>query len=167
MDVPATERSAWHSMLQTYGKDMLKDPFFRLLDKTFLLWHIGLGVILLSVGWLCWDLRTGISLLVWGMFLRLVYVLHITWLVNSASHMWGYRNYQTSDDSRNLWWVGLLAFGEGWHNNHHAFPGRAAHGHRWWEVDVTYLAILAMEKVGLAWKVIRKGHDPFVQPAPH
>ena len=90
------------------------------------------------------------------MFLRLVYVLHVTWLVNSASHMWGYRNYQTSDDSRNLWWVGLLAFGEGWHNNHHAFPGRAAHGHRWWEIDVTYLAILAMEKVGLAWKVIRE-----------
>ena len=141
--------------MQTYGKDLLKDPFFRLLDKTFLLWHIGLGVILLSAGWLCWDLRTGISLLVWGMFLRLVYVLHITWLVNSASHMWGYRNYETSDDSRNLWWVGLLAFGEGWHNNHHAFPGRAAHGHRWWEVDVTYLAILALEKVGLAWKVIR------------
>ena len=90
------------------------------------------------------------------MFLRLVYVLHVTWLVNSASHMWGYRNYETTDDSRNLWWVGLLAFGEGWHNNHHAFPGRAAHGHRWWEIDVTYLAILAMEKVGLAWKVIRE-----------
>ena len=152
---PRPNDPKWQKMMQTYGKDMLKDPFFRLLDKTFLLWHIGLGVILLSAGWLCWDLRTGISLLVWGMFLRLVYVLHITWLVNSASHMWGYRNYETSDDSRNLWWVGLLAFGEGWHNNHHAFPGRAAHGHRWWEIDVTYLAILAMEKVGLAWKVIR------------
>ena len=157
-------------MVQTYGKDMLKDPFFRLLDKTFLLWHIGLGAVLLSVGWLCWDLRTGISLLVWGMFLRLVYVLHITWLVNSASHMWGYRNYETSDNSRNLWWVGLLAFGEGWHNNHHAFPGLRRTGHRWWEIDVTYLAILAMEKVGMAWKVIRvRGTtgDPFVQPARH
>jgi len=152
---PRPNDPKWQKMMQTYGKDMLKDPFFRLLDKTFLLWHIGLGAILLTVGWLCWDLRTGVSLLVWGMFLRLVYVLHITWLVNSASHIWGYRNYETSDDSRNLWWVGLLAFGEGWHNNHHAFPGRAAHGHRWWEIDVTYMAILAMEKVGLAWKVIR------------
>ena len=120
---PRPKDPQWQKMMQTYGKDLLKDPFFRLLDKTFLLWHIGLGAILLSAGWLCWDLRTGISLLVWGMFLRLVYVLHITWLVNSASHIWGYRNYETSDDSRNLWWVGLLAFGEGWHNNHHAFPG--------------------------------------------
>jgi len=152
---PRPNDPKWQEMLRTYGKDVLKDPFFRLLDKTFLLWHIALGAILLGVGWACWDLRTGLSLLVWGLFLRLVYVLHITWAVNSASHMWGYRNYETNDDSRNLWWVGLLAFGEGWHNNHHAFPGRAAHGHRWWEFDVTYLAILAMEKAGLAWKVIR------------
>ena len=113
------------------------------------------GAILFAIGWGCWDLRTGTSLLVWGLFLRLVYVLHVTWLVNSASHMWGYRNYETKDDSRNLWWVGLLAFGEGWHNNHHAFPARAAHGHRWWEFDVTYLAIRVLEKVGLAWKVVR------------
>ena len=88
------------------------------------------------------------------MFLRLVYVLHITWLVNSASHMWGYRNYETTDDSRNLWWVGLLAFGEGWHNNHHAFPGR-----RPWPslvgIRLTYNTIVLMERVGLAWKVIR------------
>jgi stearoyl-CoA desaturase (delta-9 desaturase) len=142
-------------MLQTYARDLLKDPFFRMLDKTFLFWHIGLAAAMLAFGWCCWDLRTGVSLLVWGMFLRLVYVLHITWLVNSASHMWGYRNYETKDDSRNLWWVGLLAFGEGWHNNHHAFPARAAHGHRWWEFDVTYLAIRAMERLGLAWKVVR------------
>ena len=62
------------------------------------------------------------------MFVRLVYVLHVTWFVNSATHMWGYRNYETTDDSRNLWWVGLLAFGEGWHNNHHAFQRMARQG---------------------------------------
>jgi len=68
--------------------------------------------------------------------------------------MWGYRNYETTDDSRNLWWVGLLAFGEGWHNNHHAYQRMAAHGHKWWEFDVTYWAILALERMGLAWDVV-------------
>ena len=68
----------------------------------------------------------------------------------------GYRNYDTPDDSRNLWWVGLLAYGEGWHNNHHAFSDCARHGHRWWEVDMTYMAICVMEKFGLAWNVVRK-----------
>ena len=62
------------------------------------------------------------------MFVRLVYVLHVTWFVNSATHIWGYRNYETSDDSRNLWWVGVLAFGEGWHNNHHAFQRAGPRG---------------------------------------
>ncbi len=155
---PRPKDPQWQEMHKTYAKDLLKDPFFRLLDKTFLLWHIGLGAALFALGWCCWDLRTGVSLLVWGLFLRLVYVLHITWAVNSASHMWGYRNYETKDDSRNLWWVGLLAFGEGWHNNHHAYPAQAAHGHRWWEFDITYVAIRAMEKVGLAWKVVRGRH---------
>ena len=143
-------------MLQRYGKDLLQDPFMRLLDKTFLLWHIALGAepCWPSAGW-AGTCRTGMSFLVYGMFVRMVYVLHVTWFVNSATHMWGYRNYETTDDSRNLWWVGLLAFGEGWHNNHHAFPGRARHGHRWWEIDMTYWVIWAMEKVGLAWNVVR------------
>ena len=88
----------------------------------------------------------------------MVIVFHVTWLVNSASHMWGYRNYETTDDSRNLWWVGLLAFGEGWHNNHHAYQRMAKHGHRWWEFDPTYLGILTLEKLGLAWNVV---HTPY------
>ncbi len=82
--------------------------------------------------------------------------MHVTWLVNSASHMWGYKNYEIDDNSRNLWWVGLLAYGEGWHNNHHAFPSSARHGHRWWEIDVTYMEIRLLERLGLAWHVIRK-----------
>ena len=108
-----------------------------------------------ATGWAVWDLRTGVSLVLWGMFFRLACVLHVTWLVNSASHIWGYRNYETRDNSRNLWWVGLLAFGEGWHNNHHAFPGRARHGHRWWEFDLTYRTICLLEKCGLVWNVLR------------
>ena len=79
-----------------------------------------------------------------------------TWAVNSASHMWGYRTYETRDNSRNLWWVGLLAWGEGWHNNHHAFQQAARHGHRWWELDMTYMVVALMKRLGLAWNVIPK-----------
>ena len=96
----------------------------------------------------------GWSLVIWGMFVRLVTVLHATWFVNSASHMWGYRNYETTDDSRNNWWVAILSYGEGWHNNHHAYPRMAMHGHRWWEFDMTYKAIQAMQLCGLAWDVV-------------
>jgi stearoyl-CoA desaturase (delta-9 desaturase) len=96
----------------------------------------------------------GWSLVFWGMFVRLVAVLHTTWFVNSASHMWGYRNYETTDDSRNNWWVALLSYGEGWHNNHHAYPRMAVHGHRWWEFDMTYKAIQLLRFCGLAWDVV-------------
>jgi len=146
----------WAQMYRQYSPDLLKEPFLRLLDRTFLWWHLALGVCLFSLGWGLWDLRTGLSLVVYGMFVRLVYVLHVTWAVNSASHMWGYRNYETRDNSRNLWWVGLLAFGEGWHNNHHAYPRSASHGHRWWEIDLTNWIICLMKSVGLAWNVVQK-----------
>ena len=115
------------------------------LDKTFILWHFVLGAILFAIGYFGWDLYTACSFVAYGMFVRLVYVLHITWFVNSATHMWGYRNYETTDDSRNLWWVGLLAYGEGWHNNHHAYQRVARHGHQWWEFDMTYWMILRCE----------------------
>ena len=79
----------------------------------------------------------GMSWLVWGGFVRTIFVLHSTWLVNSATHIWGYRSHATRDDSTNLWWVALLTYGEGWHNNHHAYQTSARHGLRWWEVDMT------------------------------
>lgn len=139
-----------------YCPDLLKDPVLRVLHMFFLPLQIGLGLVLFYAGYLGWDAYTGWSFVFWGLFVRMVYVWHVTWFVNSASHMWGYRNYETSDDSRNLWWVGLLAFGEGWHNNHHAFQRMAKHGHRWWEVDVTYWAICVMEKLGLVWNVIHE-----------
>jgi stearoyl-CoA desaturase (delta-9 desaturase) len=85
---------------------------------------------------------------------RLVLLLHATWAVNSASHMWGYRTYETGDDSRNNWFVALITYGEGWHNNHHAYPRMAPHGHKWWEVDVTYNVIRLMKLCGLAWHVV-------------
>ena len=143
---PRPREPQWTKMIHRYSKDLGTDRFMQLLDKTYLVWHLVVGASLLAAGWLGWDLYIGLSFLVYGMFLRLVWVMHITWAVNSASHMWGYRNYETPDDSRNLWWVGLLAYGEGWHNNHHAFSNCARHGHRWWEIDLTYVAICLLEK---------------------
>jgi stearoyl-CoA desaturase (delta-9 desaturase) len=96
---------------------------------------------------------------------RTVAVWHITWSVNSVTHLWGYRNFPTRDDSRNNWLVGLLSNGEGWHNNHHAHPRSASHGMRWWELDVSYLSILLLERVGLAWDVVKPGQrHPSEQP---
>ena len=144
--------------MQRWAPDLDRDPWMRLLHAAFLPSHFAVGGALLAAGWCVGGPRLGVSWLVWGLAVRMVIVFHVTWFVNSATHMWGYRNYETTDDSRNLWWVGLLAFGEGWHNNHHAFQRMARHGHRWWEVDVTYWAILAMEAVGLAWNVVHTPH---------
>ena len=87
--------------------------------------------------------------MVWGVFVRIVVTLHGTWLVNSATHTWGYRTWMTNEDSRNLWWVGVLAWGEGWHNTHHAFPRSARHGFEWWEIDATWMVIRTLAAVGL------------------
>jgi len=146
----------YHRLYSRYAPDLYKDRVMVLLHKTFLLWHWLLGFGLFGLGYWLWDVRTAWSFVIWGVFVRMVYVLHVTWFVNSATHMWGYKNYDVADDSTNLWWVGLLAYGEGWHNNHHAFQRMARHGHRWWEVDVTYWAILVLEKLGIVWDVV---HD--------
>jgi stearoyl-CoA desaturase (delta-9 desaturase) len=156
----------WHHELITrYAPDMAKDKVMMFLHKMFLPSHFALGGLLFAVGYFGTALGMGTTadgwkMVIWGLCVRMVYVFHITWLVNSATHLWGYRTYETSDNSRNLWWVGLLAFGEGWHNNHHAYQRVAAQGHQWWELDITYWFILAMEKVGLAWNVIRVSDIP-------
>jgi stearoyl-CoA desaturase (delta-9 desaturase) len=107
-----------------------------------------------------------LSWLVWGVFVRTVAVWHITWSVNSVTHLWGYRNFETPDQSRNNWLVGLVSNGEGWHNNHHAEPRSAAHGQKWWELDVSFLTIRALEAVGLAWDVVRpRGRRALDPPA--
>ena len=123
-------------------KDMQKDPYYVWLEQNFLVPTLILGALLYWMG--------GWPLVGWGIFVRLVVVYHVTWLVNSATHTWGYRRYETEDNSRNTWWVGLLAFGEGWHNNHHAHQANARHGEKWWEVDVTYGIIKLMGQLGLA-----------------
>lgn len=125
--------------------DLRRDPAQRFLERTNVLWTLALGGLLFAVGGLPW--------LVWGVFLRATIVYHGTWLVNSASHLWGYQSHQTNEGSRNNWWVALLSYGEGWHNNHHAFPHSAAHGLRWWEVDVTYAAIRLLGLLGLVKRI--------------
>lgn len=125
--------------------DLAADPFYRFMEKTALLWQLALGMLLFALG--------GWSWVVWGIFVRLVVTYHITWFVNSASHWTGYRTFRTGDRSTNNWWVALLAWGEGWHNNHHAFPSSARHGMRWFELDLTWLTIRALQIVGIARSV--------------
>ena len=114
----------------------------------------GLSFFLMLIGVLLEGWGLAISLVVWGIFVRMAFVMHSTWFVNSASHIWGYRNYVTKDNSRNLWWVAAVSYGEGWHNNHHAYPSMANHGHRWWELDMTFWVIRGLECLGLAWDVV-------------
>lgn len=132
-------------------KDLMRDPIYPRLDRWQIVPPLLLAGLLYGLGSL-WS-GEGWSWLVWGMFVRTVTVLHGTWFVNSAAHLWGYRNFATRDTSTNLWWVALLSFGEGWHNNHHAFQRSARHGLRWWEVDPTYYLIRLLSFVGLAWDI--------------
>ena len=115
----------------------------------------GFTIVLLNGDDLGVAVQYGASLLIWGVLVRAVAVWHITWLVNSAAHLWGYRNYETCDDSRNNWVVAILTSGEGWHNNHHADPRSARHGHRQYEVDLIFGFIRMLEAIGLASEVAR------------
>ncbi len=130
---------------EKWAPDLAKDPIHVWLDKYTVIFPLLMAAVLYAIGGMPW--------LVWGFFVRSILVLHVTWLVNSATHVWGYRSHPTRDNSTNLWWVGILAYGEGWHNNHHAFQTSARHGLRWWEIDMTYWAIRAMKAVGLAYDV--------------
>ncbi|MEE8218062.1 MAG: fatty acid desaturase [Vicinamibacteria bacterium] len=129
------------AMERRWAPEMVADPVHRVLNRFHLVPNILVGLALYAWG--------GWSLVVWGVFVRLVLTVHGTWLVNSATHVWGYRTWHTTEDSRNLWWVGLLAWGEGWHNTHHAFPRSARHGFEWWELDATWLVIRALAAIGL------------------
>jgi fatty-acid desaturase len=131
--------------LLPYIPDLRKDKFHTWISR----WHwvpiTLLGLVLLAAG--------GWSLLLWGIFLRTVVGLHATWLVNSATHMWGKQRFRTTDDSKNSFWVAMLTFGEGWHNNHHAHPQSARHGLVWYEFDFNWYGISVLRALGLAWDV--------------
>jgi len=136
-------------------KDSLAPPwfykespgFYSWLRKTYMYHQIGQAVFFLAWG--------GVPYLVWGFVIRVLVTMHMTWLVNSAVHIWGSQPYRTGDESRNNWIVALLVFGDGWHNNHHAFQDSAAHGLEWYQVDFSYYLIRCMEALGLAWDVKR------------
>jgi fatty-acid desaturase len=153
-----------------YAKDILRDSFYARLERkdlwlaivaaSWVIFFLGGVSTQLLLGAPAIDaLQFGLSVLVWGVFVRTVVVWHITWSVNSIAHVWGYRNYDTDESSRNNVIVALLSSGEGWHNNHHADPRSARHGHLWWELDVTWLTIRLLARLGLASKVM--------SPSPH
>jgi fatty-acid desaturase len=150
-----------------YIRDLAKDPVHRFLNRCQLPLQVTLALLLYVLGE-SWG-GVGLTWVVWGIFARTALAYHVTWLVNSATHRWGYRNFLTRDDSTNLWWVAILCCGEGWHNNHHAFPNSARHGLRWWEVDLSYILIRMLKSVGLAWRLQVPQEDAAKRPArlPH
>ena len=139
-----------------YAPDLLADPIVCLVDRTFVVWAalglavaFGLGV---AIGH---SLTAGVTGLLWGGAVRMLVVHHVTYSINSLCHFFGRQRFATDDESRNLLWLAVPSFGEAWHNNHHAFPTSAAHGLRRFEVDPSALVIRGLEKLGLAWNVVR------------
>ncbi len=146
-------------------KTMLDQPFYATLDREhswlwiylthailFALGGFGYGWFIHGTSAAAWQVAA--SWIVWAVALRTVVVLHLTWSVNSVAHVYGYRTYEVRDDSRNNWLVALLTHGEGWHNNHHQSPRSAKHGHQWWELDMSWLVIRGLERLGLATDVV-------------
>jgi stearoyl-CoA desaturase (delta-9 desaturase) len=151
-------------LTEQYAKDLMRQPYYAWFERGehwFLVpiasWLVyfgaGYAIVRLSGGSTGDAIQFGSSLLVWGAALRTVAVWHLTWAVNSVTHVWGYRNYATPDRSRNNALIALISSGEGWHNNHHADPRSARHGHKWWEFDLTWLVIRLLMACGLATNV--------------
>ncbi|PSB12391.1 acyl-CoA desaturase [Pleurocapsa sp. CCALA 161] len=136
---PANEKIA------RYTKDISGDRFYQFCQHGMIPIQLVLAGSLYYFGGLPW--------VIWGVFVRLVVVFHCTWFVNSATHKFGYKSYESDDTSLNCWWVALLTFGEGWHNNHHAFQYSARHGLEWWEIDLTWMMIKTLSFLGLATNV--------------
>ncbi|WP_013325496.1 acyl-CoA desaturase [Gloeothece verrucosa] len=128
-----------------YTKDIADDPFYQFCQKNLIAIQVGLGLLLFALG--------GWPFVIWGIFVRLVVVFHCTWFVNSATHKFGYQSHESGDLSKNCWWVALVTFGEGWHNNHHAYQYSARHGLEWWEIDLTWMFIRTLQFLGLATNI--------------
>jgi len=155
-------------VLAAYAPDLSRDRVHVWLSRWHWTSNVIVGLALLAFG--------GLPYVLWGIFFRTTFTLHCTWLVNSATHMWGSRRFATKDASTNNWWVALLTFGEGWHNNHHAHPTSARHGLTWYEIDLNWIGISLLRALGLAWDVkIAKVRSPMApevlglddQPTPH
>jgi stearoyl-CoA desaturase (delta-9 desaturase) len=129
-------------LMSRYAPDLAKHRFYIWLNDYHWVPMIALALVLFAMG--------GVPFVLWGIFLRVVVGLHVTWMVNSVTHMWGSRRFATRDDSRNNWWVALLTSGEGWHNNHHAHPTSARHGLAWYEFDLSWIQIRVLKFLGIA-----------------
>lgn len=151
---------------EPYVRDLLRQRFYLNLERKNLwlgiFWLHALAFVIAGAltGWITTGtsdaaVQLGLSWFVWGVLVRTVFVLNGTWAVNSIGHIFGYQNYKTGDNSRNNWFVALIAHGEGWHNNHHADQRSARHGHKWWELDMSWWVIWMLEKIGLVWNVSR------------
>jgi stearoyl-CoA desaturase (delta-9 desaturase) len=157
-------RGFWHSHigwafapmqkgLERYAGDLRRSPMLRFVSDWFALWA-ALGVLIpAAIGYAFGGWEGALAGFLWGGLVRIFLGHHVTWSVNSICHLWGTRPYASDDHSRNNAVVGVLAMGEGWHNNHHAFPSSARHGLRWWQFDASYLVIRLLQACGLAWKV--------------
>jgi len=140
--------------LYRYVPDLSRDRLLRVMSRLWLLWA-ALGVILPAVigGLITLSWSGALMGLLWGGLVRIFLVHHVTWSINSVCHLWGTRPFHNHDQSRNNFIFGIVGMGEGWHNNHHAFPASARHGLRWWEVDFSYYLIRLMSFIGLAWDI--------------
>jgi stearoyl-CoA desaturase (Delta-9 desaturase) len=137
-----------------YGKDLYEDRLVRTIDRLYLLWVVATLGVPFAFGYGVggtWE--RGLEAMLWGGFVRIFLYQHATFCVNSICHMFGRRDYLSRDEARNNWLVALLVFGEGWHNNHHAFPASARHGLHRWQVDVSWWVIRGLERLGLVWDV--------------
>ncbi len=158
------------ALYEKYARDILRDPYYMWMEKIryaspiFFIGHAILYAAVAAVamvsmyGWGDEALRMTASIFLWGVIARTVWVWHITWAVNSLTHLFGYRNFDTPDGSRNNWFVTLLTSGEGWHNNHHADQASATVQIRWWEIDINYYVIKLLGKIGLATNIVPPRH---------
>ncbi len=151
-------REQRQKLFQRYVPELVDRPMLQFFERTQVYWLFLMAGALMGLGYLIGGPFGAVSFFFWAVCVRMVIAYHSTWFVNSATHLWGYRNYDTRDASRNLWWVAMLAYGEGWHNNHHAHPNAANAGHRKWELDPTFWVIRLLQKCGLATNV--KEHWP-------
>jgi stearoyl-CoA desaturase (delta-9 desaturase) len=172
-------RGLWHAHMgwmfmnagqadpKRFARDLLNDPGLRLIDRLFPLFALLSAAIPFAIGYvLGGTLAAAGSALLWAGLVRVFFVHHITWSINSVCHFFGRRRYDIDDESTNVFWLALPSFGEAWHHNHHAFPRSARQGLRWWEVDISAAVIAGLERMGLAYDVIRAdvGDQPTVAP---
>ncbi|MGP8240210.1 MAG: acyl-CoA desaturase [Solirubrobacteraceae bacterium] len=142
---------------ERYAKDLIADPVVKFIDRTFVLWVLAGLAFPFALGYALTggSIVGGLTGLLWGGAVRIVFLHHATFSINSLCHFFGRRGFQTHDESRNNVWLALPTLGEAWHNNHHAFPTSARHGLRWWQLDPSGWLIWALERMGLVWDVVR------------